>query len=186
MCCISTKICIKFCIKKVVDLLCSTPANFKNQREFLREPGRAATTKSYLWLYRTGREDIPIVLYDYQPTRAGEHPRRFLTGFQGYLQVDGYSGYHQVQDVTLVGCWAHAKRKFDDALKALPDSQKGKKVKASKGLHFCNQLYSIKRKLKHVNPTERYEQRLKKAGPFWTFFRYGFMNRKILFCQKVL
>lgn len=49
---------------------------------------------SYLWLYRTGREDIPIVLYDYQPTRTGEHPKRFLTGFQGYLQVDGYSGYH--------------------------------------------------------------------------------------------
>lgn len=39
------------------------------------------------------------VLYDYQPTRAGEHPKRFLTGFQGYLQVDGYSGYHQVPDV---------------------------------------------------------------------------------------
>lgn len=89
----------------------------------------------------SGREDIPIVLYDYQPTRAGEHPKRFLTRFQGYLQVDGYSGYHQIPDVTLVGCWAHARRKFDEALKALPDSQKGKKVKASEGLHFCNQLY---------------------------------------------
>ena len=97
--------------------------------QVLREPGRAATTKSYLWLYRTEREDIPIVLYDYKPTRAGEHPKRLFTGFQGYLQVDGYSGYHQVPDIILVGCWAHATRKFDEALKALPDSQKGKKVK---------------------------------------------------------
>ncbi len=45
--------------------------------QVLREPGRAAATKSYLWLYHTGREDIPIVPYDYQPTRAGEHPKRF-------------------------------------------------------------------------------------------------------------
>ncbi|PGU02839.1 IS66 family transposase [Bacillus cereus] len=138
--------------------------------QVLREPGRAATTKSYLWLYRTGREDIPIVLYDYQPTRAGEHSKRFLTGFEGYLQVDGYSGYHQVPDVTLVGCWAHARRKFDEALKALPESQKGKKVKASEGLHFCNQLYSIERKLKHVNPTERYRQRLEKSRPILDLF----------------
>ena len=72
--------------------------------QVLREPGRAAITKFYLWLYRTGREDIPIVLYDYQPTRAGEYLKRFLTGFEGYLQVDGYSGYHQAPDVTLVGC----------------------------------------------------------------------------------
>lgn len=106
--------------------------------QVLREPGRAATTKSYLWLYRTERENIPIVLYDYQPTRAGEHPKRFSTGFQGYLQVDGYSSYHQVPDVTLVGCWAHARRKFDEALKGLPDSQKGKKVKAI--IHFLTTL----------------------------------------------
>ncbi|MGG1791761.1 transposase [Bacillus mycoides] len=55
--------------------------------------------KSYLWLYRTGRENISIVFYDYQPTRAGEYPKRFLTGFQGYLKVGGYSDYHQVPDV---------------------------------------------------------------------------------------
>ncbi|AZV43854.1 transposase [Peribacillus asahii] len=138
--------------------------------QVLREPGRAATTKSYLWLYRTGRDDISIVLYDYQPTRAGEHPKRFLTGYQGYLQVDGYNGYNQVPDVTLVGCWAHARRKFDEALKALPDSQKGKKVKASEGLYFCNQLYSIERTLKHVDPIERYEQRLEKSRPILDLF----------------
>lgn len=138
--------------------------------QVLREPGRAATAKSYLWLYRTGRDDTPIVLYNYQPTRAGEHPKRFLTGFRGYLHVDGYSGYNHVPDVTLVGCWAHARRKFDEALKALPDSQKGKMVKAREGLNFCNQLYAVERTLKNATPSERYEKRLQKSKPILDCF----------------
>jgi transposase len=78
--------------------------------QVLREPGRSAESTSYLWLYRTGRGVSPAVLYDYQMTRGGEHPRNFLTGFKGYLHVDGYPGYHKVAGVTLVGCWAHARR----------------------------------------------------------------------------
>jgi len=56
--------------------------------QVLHEPGRPATSNSYLWLYRTGMEGPPIVLYDYQETRAGENPKKFLHGFKGYLQVD--------------------------------------------------------------------------------------------------
>ena len=78
--------------------------------QVLREPGRAAETNSYMWLYRTGRIGPPIILYEYQMTRAGEHPRKFLAGFKGYLLVDGYAGYNKVQNVTLVGCWAHYPR----------------------------------------------------------------------------
>lgn len=69
--------------------------------QVLHEPGKAASSSSYLWLYRTGRTDAPIVLYDYRPTRGGEHPRKFLQGFSGYLHVDGYAGYHKVEGVTL-------------------------------------------------------------------------------------
>ncbi len=76
--------------------------------QVLREPGKSAQTDSYLWLYRTGRMGPPIILYDYRPTRGGEHPRNFLAGFSGYLHVDGYPAYHKVSGVTLVGCWAHA------------------------------------------------------------------------------
>ncbi|MGF7036466.1 hypothetical protein J2T17_007529 [Paenibacillus mucilaginosus] len=74
--------------------------------QVLREPGKSAETQSYMWLYRTGRMDLPIVLYEYRPSRGGEHPHNFLAGFKGYLQVDGYAGYHKVSGVTLVGCWA--------------------------------------------------------------------------------
>ena len=88
--------------------------------QVLKEPGRSAETKSYMWLYRTGRGEPPIVLYEYQTTRASKHPDRFLSGFEGYLHTDGYSAYGKLADITLVGCWAHARRKFIEALKALP------------------------------------------------------------------
>ncbi len=98
--------------------------------QVLREPGRAAETKSYMWLYRSGREGPPIILYEYQTTRASKYPRRFLSGFKGYLHIDGYAGYNGLPDITLVGCWAHARRKFDEALKALPDSARSVSVTA--------------------------------------------------------
>ena len=128
--------------------------------QVLHEPGRAAETTSYLWLYRTGRESKPIILYDYQRTRAGEHPREFLIGFKGYLHVDGYAGYNNIPDVILVGCWAHARRKFDEALKALPASTQSASVAAKEGLDFCNQLFAIERDLKEASPDERYNIRL--------------------------
>jgi len=50
--------------------------------QVLKEPGRSANTNSYMWLYRTGRDCNPIVLYDYQTTRAGKHAIRFLNDFK--------------------------------------------------------------------------------------------------------
>lgn len=75
--------------------------------QVLKEPGRAATSKSFMWLYRTGRDVPAIVLYDYQTTRAGKHPKAFLQGSFGYLHVDGYAGYHDLPNVELVGCLKH-------------------------------------------------------------------------------
>jgi transposase len=132
--------------------------------QVLHEPDRPATSKSYLWLYRTGKEGPPIILYDYQETRAGENPKNFLNGFKGYLQVDGYAGYHKVPDVTLVGCWAHSRRGFTDALRSLP-ANSTKPVTATEGLNFCNQLFAIERKLKELDPKDRYEARLKQSKP---------------------
>ena len=84
-------------------------------------PDGTAEQKSYMWMFRTGRGSPPIVLYDYQTTRASKHPVRFLEGFSGTLQVDGYAGYNQLQPkVRLAGCWAHARRKFTEVLDALP------------------------------------------------------------------
>jgi transposase len=133
--------------------------------QVLREEGRKASTSSYLWLYRTGREVPPIILFDYQETRSAKHPRRFLIGFKGYLHVDGYAGYDGLPDVTLVGCWAHARRKFDEALKALPPSSSGEPATVKEGLEFCNRLFAIERDLKDVSAEERYKCRLERSRP---------------------
>lgn len=133
--------------------------------QVLREDGREAQTQSYLWLYRTGREGPPIVLYQYRQTRGGENPRDFLAGFRGYLHVDGYPGYHKVKGVTLVGCWAHARRKFDEALKALPDDKQKAAVTAREGLEFCNRLFDIEREAKDATAEERLKVRTAQSKP---------------------
>jgi transposase len=138
--------------------------------QVLSEPGRAADSKSYMWLYRTGRHVPAIVMYDYQQTRAAKHPKSFLTGFEGYLHVDGYPGYHNLLKVELVGCWAHARRYFDEAMKAMPNKSKSmeKVSTAEEGLQFCNRLFQIEKtinKVEKCSPEERKKQRLEHSKP---------------------
>jgi transposase len=133
--------------------------------QVLKEPGKAAQSDSYMWLYRTGQGVEPVVLYDYQRTRGGEHPRDFLSGFKGYLHVDGYAGYHKVKDVTLVGCWAHARRKYDEALKTAPEARANPHSVAAQGLDWCNQLFAIERALREATAEERLAARREQSQP---------------------
>jgi hypothetical protein len=113
-----------------------------------------------MWLYRSGRDGPPICLYEYQQTRAGEHPRRFLEKFTGYLHVDGYAGYNGLPSVTLVGCWSHARRKYTDIIKVLPpELHKGGNTPAHVGRSFCNRLFAIERDLKDASAEERFAAR---------------------------
>ena len=78
--------------------------------------GRPANSKSYMWIYRTGKmyEDAPIVLYEYQRTRKADHPKEFLKGFAGVVVCDGYSAYRKLDrenpDIIFAGCWTHYPR----------------------------------------------------------------------------
>lgn len=124
--------------------------------QVLKEAGRAAQTNSYMWLYRTGRDGPPILLFEYQRTRDGAHAKRFLSGFSGYLHVDGYVGYEGMPGVTLSGCWAHARRKFVDAIKILPEDIRLRGgTTAHAGLKFINDLFAIERDLADCAPDER-------------------------------
>ena len=134
--------------------------------QVLHEPGKEPQTNSYMWLYRTsGDTDRPIVLYEYQPGRGTQHPKEFLAGFHGYLHTDGYAGYHSLpEEITVVGCWAHLRRKFDEAVKSLPKG-KAKGSSASQGLAYCNLLFEIEQGLAEKTAEERYNERLKQAKP---------------------
>jgi transposase len=130
--------------------------------QVLDEPERTPEQKSYMWVYRSGTfSKQPVVLYDYQPGRKGEYPQTYLAGFEGYLQCDGYQAYNAVKGATLACCWAHARRKFDEALKAQPE----KSGKAKQGLAYIQKLYAIERKAKQRTPEERQVLRQQQAQP---------------------
>jgi hypothetical protein len=139
--------------------------------QVLKEPGRAAESQSYMWLYRTGSQGPPIVLFEYQQTRSGEHPRNFLEGFKGYLQVDGYAGYQNIPDVMLCGCMAHLRRKFDEALKGLPPKMRSSGCKAKEALDQINRLFAIERELAQSTPEERLRSRQLRSRPVVEDFR---------------
>lgn len=137
--------------------------------QVLNEPGRKATSKSYMWLYRNGTEtDKRIVLYDYRPTRAGENPKKFLAGFKGYLHCDGYEGYNKVAGITRVGCWAHVRRKFHEGI---PKTTSSKISQCEIGRNYCDQLFKLEKQLADFSSEERLKKRQEEALPilneFW-------------------
>jgi len=113
--------------------------------QVIKEKGRKASQKSYIWMYHTGKDaEKQVAVFEYQQTRDGKHPQKFLTGYGGFLHVDGYAGYNELEKsgVTLVECWAHIRRKFDEALKVL---KKQDRVNAASntGLNYCNKLFEL-------------------------------------------
>ncbi|MBF0266241.1 MAG: IS66 family transposase [Gammaproteobacteria bacterium] len=135
------------------------------------QDGRDSNTKSYMWLYQSGSLEPghSIILYDYQPTRAGEHAKTFLSGFKGTVQCDGFSGYNALtknnNPVTLIGCMAHARRKFDEAYKALPAKSKQKPGMAQMALAKIRKLYAIEKQIKNLSSEQRYLLRQAKSKP---------------------
>lgn len=130
--------------------------------EVLCEPSRPAQTTSYMWLYRTSGCDEPIVIYDYQEGRSGIFAKNFLSGFKGYLHTDGWGGYHRLEpDITLCGCWAHARRKFDEAFKA--QSTKDVSSVAGIGIAYCNKLFEIEREIAEKSTEEKFAARKEKS-----------------------
>lgn len=87
--------------------------------------------KTYMWVYRnrTTTNCEPIVLYDWQPSRKADHPREFLKDFSGTVITDGYQVYHKLgkerEDLTIGGCWIHARRPFADFIKSIKGSSDG-------------------------------------------------------------
>ncbi|MCD7790266.1 MAG: IS66 family transposase [Bacteroides thetaiotaomicron] len=162
--------------------------------QVLHEEKKAASSKSYMWIYLTGNDGRPaIILYEYQPGRKGEYARGFLEGFSGILECDGYTGYNSVDNVTLVCCLAHCRRYFYEAVPAArrrkmklldvnspeeipeeaasPDQAKEeKKTPAEIGVHYCNQLFKIERTLKDLPADDRKARRLELEVPIWENF----------------
>ena len=136
------------------------------------DPGRGVTKTGYLWALARddrpwGGEGPPGVIYFYAPGRAGENAETFLTGFDGILQVDGYTGYNRLTKASRKGggpirvahCWAHARRK----LKEVFDCD-GSEI-AAEGLRQIAEIYAVEADIRGISPGQRLSARQARTAP---------------------
>jgi transposase len=127
------------------------------------DPGSGSTHRAYLWAYRSNALDTgpPIVVFDYQTSRSGEHARNFLAGWQGSLMVDDFGGYKALfaAGVTELACMAHARRKFFELNQAQPNAV------AQEALVRIAALYEIERRGREMSSDERTTLRSREAAP---------------------
>ncbi len=141
--------------------------------QVLNEDEKKAQSKSYLWVQRGGPPDRPVILFDYDAGRGASVPIRLLEGFEGYLQTDGYDAYNAVvvkNRLLHLGCMAHVRRKFMDALKAQGKNRK-KTSLAQQGLTLIQKLYRVEKQAKEFTPEKRYAYRIEKAKPLFEKLR---------------
>lgn len=133
--------------------------------QVMNENDRKNTSTSYMWVYRTGRPNKKVILFDYRETRQAIWPKEILHGFKGYLQTDGYNGYDWVdneQGIVHLGCMAHARRPFAELVKLAKTTGKSHQAVA-----FFQKLYAIEKQARDAKlaPESRFQLRLEKSSP---------------------
>ena len=135
--------------------------------------GRPGVQKSFMWVHRSGEllRDKVIVLYEYQKTRHHDHPLEFYKNYTGVLVTDGLQQYHiveqKIKGLVNANCWAHARRDFADACKAMnkENVQAYKTSIAHQALELIGKIYEEDEKLKDLTAEERLEKRQVKVAP---------------------
>jgi transposase len=128
------------------------------------DPGKGKTKRAYLWAYRSNDLDggPPMVVFDYQTSRSGQHARNFLQDWKGHLMVDDFSGYKQMlegDEITEQACFAHARRKFFELQAA------GSHPVAAEALTRIGRLYAIEAEAREYTIDERARLRAEQAQP---------------------
>ena len=133
--------------------------------QVLKEAGRQASAKSYMWVRTSGPPGRPVVLFDYDPSRGAEVPDTLLAGYKGWLMTDGYGAYDRVvktEGIQRLGCLAHIRRKLVDAKRV---QGKGRIGRADQALEMIGALYKIEREAKDLSDTERLGLRTQLSVP---------------------
>lgn len=147
----------------------------------LVEQGRGPSVQARLWAYLGAGAQLnehgqwiahpAAVLYEFTDDRRGEHVRRMLSGYSGYLQADAYSGFDALYTggrIIEVGCWAHVRRKFFDIAQAAPPEHI---TLAHQALQWIGRLYAIEAAIKEHPPDAKQQIRCEQAGPLLSEFR---------------
>lgn len=136
-----------------------------------REEGKKASSKSYIWIHRSGScEGPPIILYEYTRTRSGDHAKKFLEGFHNYHVSDAYDGYEKVEGITRCLCFSHLRRYY---IEAIPLDSGKKEIPGSGGAigrDYCDKLFHLEKKWKELTPEERKKNRLIYSVPILDAF----------------
>ena len=135
--------------------------------------GRPSDAKSYMFVYRTSEhcKEKPVILYQYGKTRSKSNIQKFLSGFSGILVSDAFSGYKSLdkndENIHSAFCWAHARRSYADALKALKGEEKNyaHETVAHKALVQIAAIYKAEEALKDLTAEERYSRRQREVKP---------------------
>ncbi len=141
--------------------------------QVLKEVGRKATTQSYIWVRRGGMAGQEVVLYNYFPSRSSQVVLSLFEDYHGFVQCDGYAAYNvlEKQGITLIGCMAHARRKYSDALKSLTSKESAQKSKAATAIKFIKRLYAIETELKGQPADYRHDVRQERSIPILAEFK---------------
>jgi transposase len=147
--------------------------------QVLNEPGRRNTSKSYMWVYRGGGPDRPVLLYEYHRTRSGRAALAFLDDYQGYIQSDDFAGYDhldQNSDIVHLGCWAHARRKFVKVVKVRKkhrSNRENPKGLADEALDYIGKLYQVEKEARRqeLETAQIYQLRQEEAKPILDEFK---------------
>lgn len=167
--------------------------------QVIDEPEQKGTTQNWMWVYLTDEySGSPrMVLFQYERTRCGYHPVEFLGDeFRGYLTCDGYQAYHGLpEQITVTGCMAHARRRFDEALTPLKKGftkEQLKETTAYQAMARIGMLYKIEELIRNQSPEERYAERQKQSKPLleaffgWLHTLEGSVNRSSKIGEAVL
>lgn len=124
--------------------------------------GRPAGAQSYMWTYTKEGDFHPVVIFEYQKTRAHGHAKAFLKDYKGWLCCDGYEAYHHLgKDITVCGCWVHAKRHYANALKALKNlpERAGEMSVSEEAARRIGELFHMDKQWKDLPFEERRQKR---------------------------
>lgn len=142
--------------------------------QVLKEPKRAAQSKSTMWVMRGGAPGQAVVRFEYDVSRSGAVVERLLAGYNGYLQRDGYAAYKKVsarEGVIGLGCWAHVRRAYIDAAKGLPANAQKQATRTQQGVAFITALYAIEQRIKGQSNEARKATRVAEAVPILNAFK---------------
>lgn len=139
--------------------------------QVLDEPEQKPETQNWMWVYMLdASSDGPqMVLFQYERTRGGYHPKKFLEGYSGYLTTDGYQAYHGLPDqIRVTGCMAHSRRRFEECLTILKKQltrEQLKQTTAYQAMERISMLYKIEELIKNDPPEKKYHVRQTQAKP---------------------